>query len=668
MINLLKELNESQKESILYNDGPLLILAPAGSGKTKVLTLKIAYLINEKKVDSNKILALTFTNKASKEMQDRIFSLLNIKKSSLNVSTFHSFFYKILKKEALLLGYKSNFSIYNEYDSIELINKIIEENNLETIYSSKEIYSIISNYKNSFYDKKYEKFDIKNIFKLYQEYLFSYNAMDFDDILLNFYKLLNENENFYLKYSNMFKYILIDEYQDTNIIQYLIIKKLCSNGAILTCVGDDDQSIYGFRGANYKNIYMLEKDFSNLKTVILSTNYRNSENILKASYAVINKNKYRKHKIVNTVNSVKDKIIIFKSKNPENEAKFVYDVVFKNLYKDKIKYKDIAILYRNNFQSRPIEEIFKFKSVPYKIYGEKSFYEREEIKDIISYIFFLVNPYDELSLLRIINKPKRKIGVKLIHKLNEISKNYDLKIYDIIKLIYEGDNNFDLKEDEIEKLKEFYKELYPFFNKIFDVSNLYHNLKELITNIGYIDYLKEKYDEKTFLIKNSNINSFIDSLFYLSEEIKENEENITIYDIINRLKFLTNNEISSKEENSDDYINLMTIHSSKGLEFRVVIIIGVEEEIIPSSNCITDEDIEEERRLFYVAMTRAKEKLYISYNEKRIKYGKEYETYPSHFLDDIPDDLIEYDLEGHENRVSAEDFAKLKNLLNKNFN
>ncbi|MCX8057966.1 MAG: exodeoxyribonuclease V subunit gamma [Spirochaetes bacterium] len=660
MMNLF-ELNDKQKEAVFYNEGPLLVLAPAGSGKTKVLAYKIAYLIYNKKVSSKNILALTFTNKASKEMQFRVSSLLNCNKLDINISTFHSFFYNILKKEANLIGYKTNFSIYNENDCIELLNKIIEENDLDINVSIRELYMQISKYKNSLFELKYEDSNLKKIIKLYQEYLLSYNAMDFDDILLNFFNLLIENKTFYNKYSSIFKYILIDEYQDTNIIQYNIIKKLCENGSILTCVGDDDQSIYGFRGANYRNIFALERDFPNLKTIILTINYRNSKNILEASYSVINKNRLRKIKEVTSNREIYEKIVIFKSKNPENEAKFVYDIIYENLYKNGIKYQDIAVLYRNNYQSRPIEELFKIKNVPYKIYGEKSFYEREEIKDILSYIFFLVNPYDELSLLKIINKPKRGIGVKLIKKLTEISKINNISIFDIIKILSNDRLKFSFKEEEVDKLVEFYKQIEYFIVSIKNIENMYRTLKDLINVIKYEDYLKEKYDEKTYNYKIKNINSFIDSLFYLSKNLKDESE-ITIYDIVNRLKFLSSNDLEKDEEKTDS-VNLMTIHSSKGLEFRIVILIGIEEEIIPSSNCLNDEDLEEERRLFYVAMTRAKDKLYISYNEKRFKFNNEYETYPSQFLDDIPEDLILYDLKEHENKVSAEDFARLKDLL-----
>jgi len=672
-LNFLNELNEKQREAVLYNEGNLLVLAPAGSGKTKVLTYKIVYLLIEKKISPQNILALTFTNKAAKEMRERVLDILNLKidiskRSSLTISTFHSFFYKILKENIDLIGFKKNFSIYDENESQELIKKIIEEENIELFdYNIREVYSIISKYKNSYFKIELKSKNIKLIYDKYQQYLKSYNVMDFDDILVYFFNLLNNNKDFFEKISRRFKYILIDEYQDTNILQYNIIKKMCENGAILTCVGDDDQSIYGFRGANYQNVFFLENDFKDLKTIILDTNYRSSNIIIDASLSVINKNRNRKAKSIKSIKYSEEKIVIFESENPQNEAKFVYDIVYENLYKNGIKYKNIAVLYRNNYQSKPIEDLFKFKGVPYKIYGSKSFYDREEIKDILSYLFFLVNPFDEISLLRIINVPKRGIGIKLVEKLNKISKENNLSLIQILRLTEENKRVFDLEENEVIKIYDFYKTIKNYFEKILNLKNIYNVLKELIEDINYIDYLKSRYEEKVFKYKLFNIETLLSSIFISSNNNDYDYEIKTIYDLINKLKFLSSYESNyndlNKDNEIDDYVNLLTMHSAKGLEFKVVIIVGVEEEIIPSINSINESEIEEERRLFYVAMTRAKEKLYISYNKKRIRYKEEIICEPSEFISYIPEKLIKYDLSDHSPKVSAEDFSKLKNII-----
>lgn len=671
--NVLNELNNKQLEAVTSFGNPLLVLAPAGSGKTKVITYKILYLIEKKGFQPSKIVALTFTNKAANEMKSRICSILPSKGKYITASTFHSFGVKILRKYSGLLGYKENFSIYDYDDSISVINKIKKE--LSVDYDSKVILYSISQIKNSInsYDE-YQNYinnsEFHKIIKQYIEYLKSHNAMDFDDILLNlFFILTDKNKDFYdvqEAIKNNIQYLLVDEYQDTNKIQYLIIKNLMNekSNKNITIVGDDDQGIYSFRGSTIENILRFENDFSDCRIVCLEKNYRSSHIILHAAKNVINNNRNRKNKEMKTDIIANNKIIIYEAADPQSEAVFIYEKIHQLLYKDGIKHKDIAILYRNNHMARPIEELFIIKNLKHKVWGGYNFYSREEIRDISAYLFSLLNPYDEVSLLRIINVPKRGIGLKLIEKLVLASKNHQTHIFDILKIISDKKQLSDsilvnlFSENEIDSLMEFYDLMISYRQILLSKNcNFPDIFNQFIEKIGYREYLKNHNDERTFDIKIGYFESFLSSLFnYKNFE----EDNYNIFSIAERLRLLMNNDL---QEEDSDAINLMTMHSAKGLEFKVVFIIGAEKDIIPSNKVTSNIEYEEERRLFYVAMTRAKEYLFISYCLERNKFGKKYNCYPSAFIDEIPEEDKILDLKKIDANITANDIASIKNMI-----
>jgi DNA helicase-2/ATP-dependent DNA helicase PcrA len=673
---LINQLNDKQKEAVESYGFPILVLAPAGSGKTRVITFKIMYLIEKIGLNPSKIVSLTFTNKAANEMKSRIIDLLPTKGKSIVASTFHSYSVKLLRKYSGLLGYKENFSIYDFDDSISVINRIKKELKLD-IDSNILLYTIssIKNSINSFeqYNNLIEANEFSNIIKQYIEYLKSHNAMDFDDLLLNLFFLLTNKEKDCIdaseKIRDSISYLLVDEYQDTNKLQYLIVKELLknrSNHNNVTVVGDDDQGIYSFRGSTIENILRFENDFPGCKVICLEKNYRSSQIILHAAKNVIKNNQNRKNKEMKTDNPYKGKITIFEANNPQQEALFVYDKIYQLLYKDGIRYKDIAILYRNNHLARSFEELFILKNLKHKVWGGYNFYAREEIRDVSAYLFSLLNPYDEVSLLRIINIPKRGIGTKLVEKLVTQSKQNGIHIFDILKII-SNDNEFKesvlvnfFNENEREALKNFYELFAKYRQKIFQKDNSFSVIfNAMIEEIGYKDYLKLHNDEKTFDNKIGYLESFLSSLYnYRDEDDESSFQNP--YKIAERLRLLMNNDIEEKEE---DCINLMTIHSAKGLEFRVVFIVGAEKGIIPSSKIVDIKELEEERRLFYVAMTRAKEFLFISFCNERSKFGKKFNCFPSEFIEEIPNEDIIYDTKKNDATVTASDIASIKNLL-----
>ncbi len=676
---LLNQLNDKQKEAVVSIGSPLLVLAPAGSGKTKVITYKIMYLIEKIGLNPSKIVSLTFTNKAANEMKTRIIELLPSKGKNIVASTFHSYAVKLLRKYCSVLGYKENFSIYDFDDSLTVVNRIKKELSIDVdsnliLYASSSIKNSISSYEE--YKDLIEQNEFSKILKLYIEYLKSHNAMDFDDILLNLYFLLtNEDKETQIigqKIRDNIQYLLIDEYQDTNKLQYLIVKELLKNNSNknnITIVGDDDQGIYSFRGSTIENILSFENDFPGCKVICLEKNYRSSQIILHAANNLIKNNRNRKNKVMKTDNLPKNKIVIYEAESPEHEALFVYEKINQLLFKDGIRYKDVAILYRNNHLARNFEELFIVKNLRHKVWGGYNFYAREEIRDISAYLFTILNPYDEVSLLRIINVPKRGIGPKLVEKLVLNSKQNNVHIFDILRVISNekelNDSVLSVKfsDNEKEVLREFYHLIEKFREKLLKKGNDFSScFNEMIEEIEYRQYLKAHNDEKALDSKIGYLESFLSSLYNYKDDDEENLQNP--YKIAERLRLLMNNDISEKEE---DCVNLLTMHSAKGLEFRVVFIVGAEKGIIPSSKVVSDLELEEERRLFYVAMTRAKEYLFISYCNERTKYGKKYNCFPSEFIEEIPEEDIVYDTKKIDATVTASDIASIKNMLiNKN--
>ena len=623
---MLEDLNDKQKQAVLYNDGPLLIIAGAGAGKTKTLTTKIAYLIEEQDVYPSNILAITFTNKAAKEMKDRLYYLIGNLSKTLQVSTFHSFGLRLLRENYDILGYDKNFNIMDADDSLTVVKKIIKDMNLDPKqFSPKAIRNKISSCKNELITpEKYKKYTVSDfeeviyeVYKKYEEKLQRNSAVDFDDLLLLPIKLFREHKDILAKYQEIFKYVLIDEYQDTNEAQYILTKLISEKYQNITCVGDDCQSIYSFRGANYKNILNFEKDYPNAKTILLEQNYRSTTTILDAANDVIKNNKERKDKKLWTARGVGEKIKYYKAINERDEAQFVTRTI-KELIEKNVPYKDIAVLYRTNAQSRTIEEEMLKANFPYRVVGSFYFYARKEIKDLIAYLRLIHNTKDNVSLLRVINTPKRGIGLKTIENITKKADEENISMFEAIS----SGKELEFKK-LIERLQEVSKEL---------------TLTELIDKVLSATGLKEELENEKTLeseIRLENLEEFKS----ITKTFEEQEGEVSLEDFLLEISL-----ISDVEEYKDDpnRISLMTIHSVKGLEFPYVFVIGMEEGLFPHMNSLMENhEIEEERRLCYVAITRAKDQLYLVNARGRTLFGKEQVNPTSRFINEINKDLIE---------------------------
>lgn len=622
----LEELNERQREAVLYNDGPLLIIAGAGAGKTKTLTTKIAYLIEKKNVAPENILAITFTNKAAKEMKDRLFKTIGQTAKYLQVSTFHSFGLKLLRENYDALGYDKNFVIMDSDDSLTVVKKIIKDIGYDPkIYNPRAIRNKISSCKNEMTSPEaYEKYAASDFEKVVQEVYAKYekklqrnNSVDFDDLLLLPIELFKKNPDILNKYQDLYQYILIDEYQDTNEAQYILTKMLSAKNRKITCVGDDSQSIYSFRGANYKNILNFEKDYKDAKTILLEQNYRSTSNILDAANQVIKNNKMRKDKNLWTSRGIGEKIKYYRAYNERDEAQYVIRKI-KELTNRNVEYKDIAVLYRTNAQSRVLEEEMLKENLPYRVIGSFYFYSRKEIKDLIAYLRLIHNSKDNVSLLRVINTPKRGIGLKTIENLTIQADAMGVSIYEAIS----SGKELEFK-NLIEKLKEMSKDLTltGLIDKVLEASGM----------------KKELEDEKTLEaeVRLENLEEFKS----ITKTFEEREGLISLEDFLLEISL-----ISDVEEYKDDpnRISLMTVHSVKGLEFDHVFVVGMEEGIFPHINSLMDNsELEEERRLCYVAITRAKDDLHLVNARRRTLFGKEQINPVSRFLGEINKDLIE---------------------------
>ena len=621
----IDDLNKEQQKAVLINSGPLLVLAGAGSGKTRVLTTKIAYLIENLGVNPYNILAITFTNKASKEMSERLCNMIGEVANKLQVSTFHSFGLRILRENYQRLGYSSNFTIMDSEDTLSIIKRILKDLNLDSkIYNPSAIRNKISGCKNELMEpsdyQKYAASDFEKItlkvYELYKKMLKQNNSVDFDDLLMLPIKLFKENEDVLDKYQERFKYILIDEYQDTNEAQYILTKLISNKYKNICVVGDVDQSIYGFRGANYRNILNFEKDYKDAVTIKLEQNYRSTNNILEAANSVIKNNKERKAKNLWSNNGNGEKITYFKAFNERDEAFYVIREI-KNLLSKGINPQDIAVLYRTNAQSRVFEENLLKENIPYRIVGSFYFYSRKEIKDLIAYLRLIHNPDDDISLLRVINTPKRGIGLKSIAKLENISSTYNTSIFSSIT---EG------------KELEFKNVILELQQKASEVT-----LTELIDLVlDKTGMKKALQDEKTLEadIRLENLEEFKS----ITKSFEEKEGIISLEDFLLEIAL-----VSDSEEYKDDpnRVTLMTVHSVKGLEYPYVFIVGLEEGLFPHRNSSFEkEDLEEERRLMYVAITRAKKKLYLTNAKRRMIFGREEINIPSRFINEINEDLI----------------------------
>lgn len=622
----LDNLNDKQKEAVLYNDGPLLIIAGAGAGKTKTLTSKIAYIIDEHLATPYNILAITFTNKAAKEMRDRLYLLIGDEARKLQVSTFHSFGLKLLRENYELLGYDRNFVIMDSDDSLTVVKKIIKDLDYDPkVYNPKAIRNKISSCKNELISAKaYERYAvsdyeqvIQKVYEKYEKKLQQNNSVDFDDLLILPIKLFREHQDVLEKYQNLYQYVLIDEYQDTNQAQYILTKMISEKNRRITCVGDDSQSIYSFRGANYKNILNFENDYRDAKTILLEQNYRSTGNILDAANQVIKNNRDRKDKNLWTNKGPGEKIKYYRAYNERDEAQYVIRKI-KELVNRNVEYKDIAVLYRTNAQSRVVEEEMLKENLPYRVIGSFYFYSRKEIKDLIAYLRLIHNSKDNISLLRVINTPKRGIGLKTIENLTTKADTEGISIYDAI----ESGKELEFKKT-IEKLKNVAEDL---------------TLTELIDKVLDASGMKKELESEQTLeaeVRLENLEEFKS----ITKAFEEKEGLISLEDFLLEISL-----VSDVEEYKDDpnRISLMTVHSVKGLEFDHVFVIGMEEGLFPHMNSLMENvALEEERRLCYVAITRARDDLHLVNARRRTLFGKEQVNPVSRFISEINPDLLE---------------------------
>ena len=654
MIDLLKDLNEPQREAVTTIEGPVMVIAGAGSGKTRALTYRVAYMIQEG-IDPFSIMALTFTNKAAREMKERIMQLVNASDArNVWMGTFHSIFARILRIEAEKIGFTSNFSIYDTDDSKALITQILKDLSLDTkVYPPKQVLSRISAAKSSLYspedyandpeiqetDRKSNKPLIAQLFKLYNDRLHRANAMDFDDILYFTNVLLRDNPDVLYKYQNHFKFILVDEYQDTNYAQYLIVKRIAALFENICVVGDDAQSIYAFRGANIQNILNFKNDYPDYKLIRLEQNYRSTQNIVNASNAVIAHNKDQIKKKVWSDKEKGELIGLIHANSDTEEGTLVANSIFGYKMSRHLANKDFAILYRTNAQSRSMEEALRKQNIPYIIYGGLSFYDRKEIKDLLAYFRVVINPEDEQALLRIINYPARGIGKTSIERMMVVANEQRTSIWKCMESnVFPQDFNM----GTVNKFRDFMV-MIKSFQTLQAKMNAFELAKHITNTIGLIKVLKED-DSPEGVSRVENVEELLNAIMEFSDrQVDETTGETARVDLVQFMEdvaLLTDSEM--KKDDDSDCVSLMTIHSAKGLEFPYVYVVGMEENLFPGILSLsTREELEEERRLFYVAITRAMTKLTLSYAEQRYRYGNLTLSERSRFVDEIDASLIE---------------------------
>ncbi|VHX97805.1 ATP-dependent DNA helicase [Clostridioides difficile] len=651
----LDTLNPAQREAVEKTEGPVLILAGAGSGKTKVLTTRIAYLIEDKGVQAPNILAITFTNKAANEMRERVEQNIGPETKDMWISTFHSCCVRILRKDINKIGYNRSFVIYDSADQVTLVKDCLKELNLsDKVFEPKAVISAISGAKDKLYTPKQFKdinmadnrmVKIADIYALYQDRLKRNSALDFDDLILKTVELFKANDEVLAYYRSRFRYIMVDEYQDTSKAQYELIKLLAREHQNICVVGDDDQSIYGWRGADIRNILEFEKDYDNVHVVKLEQNYRSTQVILDAANKVISNNIERKRKKLWSEKKEGELIKIQLTGSEIEEADFIADSIAQIARKENRPYKDFAVLYRANAQARPVEDALNRSQIPYNIYGGTKFYERKEIKDLLAYLRVIQNPQDDISIKRIINVPRRGIGLRTIEKIEDRA---NLKQESIYSVLIDIETNSDISTKARASISGFVdiigtlrtiKEVYP-------VSKL---IEKVLDTTGYMDELVEirNKNEKDLTGKGEEAQDRIDNLReFISIALEFESSNDDTYENKDLETFLTSIALTSEsnDEEDNDRVSLMTIHTSKGLEFPVVFLTGMEEGLFPISRAIksmSDSQIEEERKLCYVGITRAKEELYMSLTEKRTLYGKTNVAIASRFMEELPEECIE---------------------------
>lgn len=654
MEDYLKGLNESQFEAVTTLQGPLMVLAGAGSGKTRVLTMRIAHLITNG-VDPFNILSLTFTNKAAKEMKERIAKVVGQSNArSLWMGTFHSVFARILRSEAHYLGYPSNFTIYDQQDALNVIRKVLKDMNIDAdLYKPKKVQSRISNYKNNLITVKAyynnpelmeadEKANMKFIGKIYEKYVeacFKNGSMDFDDLLLKTNELLTRFPEVLAKYQDRFRYILVDEYQDTNHSQYLIVKALASKFENICVVGDDAQSIYSFRGANIYNILNFKKDYPDAMTVSLEQNYRSTQNIVNAANVVIAKNLQQFKKNVFSENEEGEKIKVYRSLSDADEANFVAGNIWELRNREQRKFSDFAILYRTNSQTRAFEDSLRRKNIPYKVYGGLSFYQRKEVKDLIGYLRLLVNENDSEALMRIINYPTRGIGETTQNKLIVFADSQNLPVSKVLDNLGIYAPQLKFNNGVLTKLSDFWS-MIKAFQVLLKTETAYSVAMEVAKRSGLIKFLKDDQTPEG-ISRVENVQELMNSMQGFIEEQMQIEDGDP--SLPNFLENIALSADTQRKDDEEDMVSLMTIHLSKGLEFPVVHLVGLEENLFPSfMSSATREDLEEERRLFYVALTRAEKQAFFSYAVSRFQWGKITDAEPSRFLSEVDEEYIEF--------------------------
>jgi DNA helicase-2/ATP-dependent DNA helicase PcrA len=652
MHKYIDQLNEAQREPVLQKDGPMIIIAGAGSGKTRVLTIRIAYLMHQG-IDAFNILSLTFTNKAAREMKNRISDIVGASEAkNLWMGTFHSVFARILRSEADHLGYPSNFTIYDSQDSLRAISGIIKELQLDRdVYKPKQVLSRISNFKNSlitvkayFNDPDLQEADAMSkkprMGEIYQHYVdrcFKAGAMDFDDLLLKTNELLTRFPEVLAKYQNRFRYILVDEYQDTNHSQYLIVRALSDKFQNICVVGDDAQSIYAFRGANINNILNFQKDYEGVKTFRLEQNYRSTRNIVEAANTIIDKNKVKLDKIVWTANDFGPKIKIHRSITDNEEGRFVASTIWEQKMQNQMNNGDFAILYRTNAQSRAMEDALRKRDIPYRIYGGLSFYQRKEVKDVLCYLRLVINPKDEEALVRVINYPARGIGNTTIEKLTIAANHYKRSIFEVMQNIERID--LKLNSGTKQKLLDFVTMIQS-FQVINENQDAFYLTDHVAKKTGLVQELKKDATPEG-MAKIQNIEELLNGIKDFTEGQKEVDgARGALSEFMEDVALATDLD---KDTSDEDRVALMTIHLAKGLEFPHVFVVGMEEDLFPSAMSMsTRSELEEERRLFYVALTRAEHQAYLTYAQSRYRWGKLTDSEPSRFIEEIDSQYLEY--------------------------
>jgi DNA helicase-2/ATP-dependent DNA helicase PcrA len=652
LANYLDQLNPSQKEAVLQKEGPMIIIAGAGSGKTRVLTYRIAHLMQQS-IDAFNILILTFTNKAAREMKERIASVVGASEAkNLWMGTFHSVFARILRSEADKLGFPSNFTIYDTQDSVKLIGSIIKEQGLDKDrYKAKQVLSRISQFKNSLItvkayqnnselqeaDTMASRPKMGTIYKEYVDRCFKSGAMDFDDLLLRTNELLARFPDVLAKYQDRFRYVMVDEYQDTNHSQYLIVRALADRFQNICVVGDDSQSIYAFRGANINNILNFQKHYEDVKTFKLEQNYRSSKNIVEAANSLIENNKTKLDKEIWTANNEGEKVKVMRTLSDGEEGRWVANSIFENKMNHQLTNDKFCILYRTNAQSRAMEDALRKKRIAYKIYGGTSFYQRKEIKDILSYLRILINPNDEEALKRIINYPARGIGQTTVDKLILAANHYKRPMIDIV-------NNIDKVDLKINtgtknKLRDFSEMI-----KAFGIESIKMNAFEIADSIvKRVKIVKDLEADGTpeGISKVENVQELLNGIKYFIDDAKEKGQEDSLAVFLEDVALKT--DLDSDKPDDEPVVSLMTIHLAKGLEYPYVYIVGMEESLFPSAMSMnTRSELEEERRLFYVALTRAEQQAYLSYANTRYRWGKLTDAEPSRFLEEIDASYLEY--------------------------